>query len=196
MKDIKYYIELLNWHHTWIALNNHVRPKHNNDEANSDGEEEFYFIEVEASEDVPTQQSSEELSHVTRITSRRCRSYSDPSVPTEPPVSSTSHRHLDDNFIWPLRHSEGRRGKLRRHYNLKKSRGDGKKCRKVFGMENKHLWCTQCRWKKACVKFVDWGHMKKNLIPILIIGYDVISYGVCPIKTSNHIIVISLPREA
>jgi hypothetical protein len=24
------------------------------------------------------------------------------------------------------------------------------KCRKKFGMENKHQWCTQCKWKKAC----------------------------------------------
>ena len=28
-----------------------------------------------------------------------------------------------------------------------------KKCRKVYGINNKHLWCTQCRWKKACVRF-------------------------------------------
>jgi len=28
-----------------------------------------------------------------------------------------------------------------------------KKCRKVYGMTNKHLWCTQCRWKKACIRF-------------------------------------------
>ncbi|XP_038051323.1 zinc finger protein 704-like isoform X2 [Patiria miniata] len=30
---------------------------------------------------------------------------------------------------------------------------EGKKCRKVYGMERKDLWCTQCRWKKACVRF-------------------------------------------
>ena len=29
-----------------------------------------------------------------------------------------------------------------------------KKCRKVYGMSNKDLWCTQCRWKKACVRFL------------------------------------------
>ncbi|XP_066926024.1 zinc finger protein 704-like [Clytia hemisphaerica] len=28
-----------------------------------------------------------------------------------------------------------------------------KKCRKVYGMSNKDLWCTQCRWKKACARF-------------------------------------------
>ena len=28
-----------------------------------------------------------------------------------------------------------------------------KKCRKVYGLDSKHLWCTQCKWKKACVRF-------------------------------------------
>lgn len=35
-----------------------------------------------------------------------------------------------------------------------RTRGKGrKKCRKVYGMSNKKLWCTQCRWKKACARF-------------------------------------------
>ncbi|XP_069477355.1 zinc finger protein 704 [Ambystoma mexicanum] len=33
---------------------------------------------------------------------------------------------------------------------LRKPRGEGKKCRKVYGMENRDMWCTACRWKKAC----------------------------------------------
>ena len=36
--------------------------------------------------------------------------------------------------------------------SLSKRKGR-KKCRKVYGINNKHLWCTQCRWKKACVRF-------------------------------------------
>jgi hypothetical protein len=28
-----------------------------------------------------------------------------------------------------------------------------KKCRKVYGIDNKKSWCTQCRWKKACTRF-------------------------------------------
>ncbi|KAL5013204.1 hypothetical protein ScPMuIL_007474 [Solemya velum] len=39
--------------------------------------------------------------------------------------------------------------------NHKKSRGDVRKCRKVYGMENKDMWCTQCKWKKACTRFLD-----------------------------------------
>ncbi|XP_070533975.1 zinc finger protein 704-like [Ptychodera flava] len=37
----------------------------------------------------------------------------------------------------------------------KKVRGETKKCRKVYGMENRDMWCTQCKWKKACVRFID-----------------------------------------
>ncbi|OPJ83598.1 zinc finger protein 704 [Patagioenas fasciata monilis] len=35
-------------------------------------------------------------------------------------------------------------------FGLRKPRGEGKKCRKVYGMENRDMWCTACRWKKAC----------------------------------------------
>lgn len=31
---------------------------------------------------------------------------------------------------------------------------DGKKCRKVYGLEQRDLWCTQCKWKKACSRWV------------------------------------------
>ncbi|GAU94362.1 hypothetical protein RvY_06149-2 [Ramazzottius varieornatus] len=71
-----------------------------------------------------------------------------------------------------------RSSKLRRHYNewqsasapqadkysdlvspsgssshLSKKMRDIKKCRKVYGMENREQWCTQCKWKKACTRF-------------------------------------------
>ncbi|XP_046324186.1 zinc finger protein 704 [Marmota monax] len=39
--------------------------------------------------------------------------------------------------------------------SLRKPRGEGKKCRKVYGMENRDMWCTACRWKKACQRFID-----------------------------------------
>ncbi|XP_076840550.1 zinc finger protein 704 isoform X2 [Brachyhypopomus gauderio] len=38
---------------------------------------------------------------------------------------------------------------------IRKPRGEAKKCRKVYGMEKKDLWCTACRWKKACQRFTD-----------------------------------------
>ncbi|XP_071449259.1 zinc finger protein 704-like [Hetaerina americana] len=37
----------------------------------------------------------------------------------------------------------------------RKVRGETKKCRKVYGMEHRELWCTQCKWKKACSRFGD-----------------------------------------
>ncbi|XP_022255465.1 zinc finger protein 395-like [Limulus polyphemus] len=37
----------------------------------------------------------------------------------------------------------------------RKGRSEIRKCRKVYGMENKEQWCTQCRWKKACSRFVS-----------------------------------------
>ncbi|XP_038606186.1 SLC2A4 regulator [Tachyglossus aculeatus] len=37
----------------------------------------------------------------------------------------------------------------------RKPRGEAKKCRKVYGMENRDMWCTACRWKKACQRFLD-----------------------------------------
>uniref|UniRef100_A0A4W3JDV8 DUF4772 domain-containing protein n=1 Tax=Callorhinchus milii TaxID=7868 RepID=A0A4W3JDV8_CALMI len=36
-----------------------------------------------------------------------------------------------------------------------KVRGEAKKCRKVYGLENRSQWCTACRWKKACQRFHD-----------------------------------------
>ncbi|THD27398.1 Zinc finger protein [Fasciola hepatica] len=34
-------------------------------------------------------------------------------------------------------------------------RSDVKKCRKMYGIENRDQWCNQCRWKKACRRFPD-----------------------------------------
>ena len=36
---------------------------------------------------------------------------------------------------------------------IRRPRGDAKKCRKVYGMDHRELWCTQCKWKKACTRF-------------------------------------------
>ncbi|NXI41113.1 ZN395 protein, partial [Galbula dea] len=39
--------------------------------------------------------------------------------------------------------------------STRKIRGEAKKCRKVYGIEHRHQWCTACRWKKACQRFLD-----------------------------------------
>eukprot|EP00094_Tigriopus_californicus_P000193 TCALIF_00187-PA protein Name:"Similar to ZNF704 Zinc finger protein 704 (Homo sapiens)" AED:0.42 eAED:0.42 QI:0/0.5/0/0.8/0.75/0.8/5/0/238 len=38
---------------------------------------------------------------------------------------------------------------------IRRPRGDTKKCRKVYGMDQKESWCTQCKWKKACSRFSE-----------------------------------------
>lgn len=69
--------------------------------------------------------------------------------------------------VSPTHHHAGGTGEQRQHshtvlsspprgtVSLRKPRGEGKKCRKVYGMENRDLWCTACRWKKACQRFLD-----------------------------------------
>lgn len=37
----------------------------------------------------------------------------------------------------------------------RRSRGETRKCRKVYGMDSRDSWCTQCKWKKACTRFAD-----------------------------------------
>uniref|UniRef100_A0A6G1S8W1 Zinc finger protein 704 n=1 Tax=Aceria tosichella TaxID=561515 RepID=A0A6G1S8W1_9ACAR len=32
-------------------------------------------------------------------------------------------------------------------------RRGSRKCRKIYGMAQRQLWCTQCKWKKACSRF-------------------------------------------
>ncbi|KAF7704027.1 zinc finger protein 395a [Silurus meridionalis] len=43
----------------------------------------------------------------------------------------------------------------RTHCATRRVRGEAKKCRKVYGIEHRDQWCTACRWKKACQRFLD-----------------------------------------
>ncbi|KAK3538098.1 hypothetical protein QTP70_029788 [Hemibagrus guttatus] len=43
----------------------------------------------------------------------------------------------------------------RSHCATRRVRGEAKKCRKVYGIEHRDQWCTACRWKKACQRFLD-----------------------------------------
>lgn len=38
--------------------------------------------------------------------------------------------------------------------HVKRPRGENRKCRKVYGMERRDLWCIQCKWKKACSRYL------------------------------------------
>lgn len=39
--------------------------------------------------------------------------------------------------------------------SYRRIRSEAKKCRKVYGIEHRDQWCTACRWKKACQRFLD-----------------------------------------
>lgn len=152
------------------------RPKRATEEGYSDGEEDFYFNEIDLDEDecndsvfpsplalspTPTQ------SHFDMVKSP----WTEPGVETCP---SGYHSLQHPRFNWDVqtlahlsyapaaKASSGKTSPPARvqhhpshHTPLRKVRGESKKCRKVYGMENRHLWCTQCRWKKACVRFAD-----------------------------------------
>lgn len=46
--------------------------------------------------------------------------------------------------------------------SFRRIRGEAKKCRKVYGIEHRDQWCTACRWKKACQRFLDWGDGRRR----------------------------------
>lgn len=82
----------------------------------------------------------------------------------------------------------------------RKPRGEAKKCRKVYGMEKRDLWCTACRWKKACQRFTDWDlcftPLQNVLVPrterrcllhplrVNFMSWDVSVWGMWPFKMS------------
>lgn len=67
------------------------------------------------------------------------------SVPA--PIPQSPHKFLK---LSPRPHSPKMPNSPRR------VRGENKKCRKVYGMDQRAQWCTQCKWKKACSRFGDW----------------------------------------
>ncbi|KAG8011103.1 hypothetical protein GBF38_005762 [Nibea albiflora] len=63
---------------------------------------------------------------------------------------SVGEQWLQQNRLQPMSASPSRT-----HCSFRKGRGEAKKCRKVYGVERKDQWCTACRWKKACQRFLD-----------------------------------------
>ncbi|KAH8367464.1 hypothetical protein KR200_006605 [Drosophila serrata] len=68
-----------------------------------------------------------------------------------------NNSHSNSNGSNPLQHLAGQQAAAKHtpHSPGKRTRGENKKCRKVYGMEKRDQWCTQCRWKKACSRFGD-----------------------------------------
>ncbi|XP_072038010.1 zinc finger protein 704-like isoform X2 [Amphiura filiformis] len=84
-------------------------------------------------------------------------------TPSSPPHPNMRHKH---SLVEQRQHQhQAASPKTNQHFVIPpkagpagspvhaKIRSEGKKCRKVYGMDNRDLWCTQCRWKKACVRF-------------------------------------------
>ncbi|XP_030734979.2 zinc finger protein 395 isoform X1 [Globicephala melas] len=63
------------------------------------------------------------------------------SEPQQPPPAMKSHLIVTSS--------------PRAQSSTRKARGEAKKCRKVYGIEHRDQWCTACRWKKACQRFLD-----------------------------------------
>ena len=149
------------------------------------GEEEFYFDDIETSQQLKTQQQQYQSSKSPKLSSSAITipgQFTDMKEPTNTNWSNQQHLLSSDgnrinskpvsvikqvipviqptlgiqpftdnrNYleIAPSIIQKEIKQKRRKHSIGKK------KCRKVYGMSNKDLWCTQCRWKKACARFL------------------------------------------
>ncbi|XP_065610317.1 SLC2A4 regulator isoform X1 [Cyrtonyx montezumae] len=170
------------------GMQKHIRTAHLGRQADveqSDGEEDFYYTEL----DVDVDSLTDGLSSLTPVspTSSVPPAFPGPELPPfpspEPPLGSPRspppppglcHVHTDHAYQGcpsgptggekrpPGPPVTGPRSPALPSPALprppavpRKPRGEAKKCRKVYGMENRELWCTACRWKKACQRFLD-----------------------------------------
>lgn len=127
----------------------HVRKDHLNCDKTNDREEEFYYTEREVNESSPPPT----LSH---------RDMARP--PHEDPeyqrllVGCYRQQMLTGPINIPQSPHKLPKLSARPHSpktpaSPRRARGESKKCRKIYGMDHKDMWCTQCKWKKACSRF-------------------------------------------
>ncbi|KAH9491602.1 hypothetical protein Btru_031013 [Bulinus truncatus] len=74
---------------------------------------------------------------------------SPPQRPNRPTAQERLHQHQAQS---PKSSIPPTTFKVTQH---RRPRSEVRKCRKVYGMENRDQWCTQCKWKKACTRFID-----------------------------------------
>uniref|UniRef100_A0A2K6TQL1 SLC2A4 regulator n=1 Tax=Saimiri boliviensis boliviensis TaxID=39432 RepID=A0A2K6TQL1_SAIBB len=163
---------------TASEMQRHIRLVHLGRQAEpeqSDGEEDFYYTELDVGVDTLT----DGLSSLTPVSPTASMPPTFPRLelpelleapvlprPLQPParppplspvlstaVANPQSCHIDRVYQGGLTpaHLEPQPTEL----GGLKPRGDAKKCRKVYGMERRDLWCTACRWKKACQRFLD-----------------------------------------
>ncbi|XP_074598981.1 uncharacterized protein LOC141853513 [Brevipalpus obovatus] len=98
------------------------------------------------------------LSNTSSPSSKRFSSSSSSSSSTSPSSTTStsshhhSHHHHHNHHQWTSLLHQGSKATIS---SSRRSRTETRKCRKVYGMENRDSWCTQCKWKKACTRFVD-----------------------------------------
>ncbi|KAM6112885.1 SLC2A4 regulator [Pterocles gutturalis] len=160
------------------GMQKHIRTVHLGRKADleqSDGEEDFYYTEL----DVDVESLTDGLSSLTPVspTSSVPPAFPGPEpqgpAPPSPDLAPTSprsppappglcHVHTDHAYQGcpapprpPLPPAAPAVPPPKPPAVPRRPRGEAKKCRKVYGMENREMWCTACRWKKACQRFLD-----------------------------------------
>ncbi|XP_074041984.1 glucose transporter 4 enhancer factor [Leptinotarsa decemlineata] len=133
---------------TCEAIEAHIRQEHLKGKVCEDSEEEFYYTEIEIGQTSPPPT----LSHQDMARPF----HEDPDYQRQ--LVGSMRQSLLNNL--PLPQSPNKQIKLSPRPNSPKTpvsprrvRGENKKCRKIYGMDHKDQWCTQCKWKKACVRF-------------------------------------------
>ncbi|KAF7209989.1 zinc finger protein 704 isoform X2 [Nothobranchius furzeri] len=185
---------------TSSGIQRHIRTVHlgrNTESDYSDGEEDFYYSEIEVNVDSLTEGLSSltptspttagpppifppllsEVSCSEHTAVNGCQSHTS-SLLSQSAPSTLCHIRTDHAYQGPVSHvrtvsiGEKRQPAAGTHTTANKNhavitsvpkpapgarkpRGDAKKCRKVYGMEKRDMWCTACRWKKACQRFTD-----------------------------------------
>ncbi|KAM4891342.1 SLC2A4 regulator [Sylvia borin] len=161
------------------GMQKHIRTMHLGRKADleqSDGEEDFYYTELDVDVDALT----DGLSSLTPVspTSSVPPAFPGPEAPPPPalpildlalasPCSPPAppgrcHVHTDHAYQGcrtpprpPVSPTVPTPPPPKPPAVPRRPRGEAKKCRKVYGMEHREMWCTACRWKKACQRFLD-----------------------------------------
>uniref|UniRef100_A0A8C6T0L5 Si:rp71-79p20.2 n=1 Tax=Neogobius melanostomus TaxID=47308 RepID=A0A8C6T0L5_9GOBI len=185
---------------TSSGIQRHIRTVHlgrNSDSDYSDGEEDFYYSEIEVNMDSLTEGLSSltptspttvapppvfpsplfDVPHSAHINVNGSQSHA-PTLLSQSAPSTLCHIRTDHAYQGPVNPvrtvttverrlpAPSTHAAVTKTHALvtpatkatpgtRKPRGDAKKCRKVYGMEKKDMWCTACRWKKACQRFTD-----------------------------------------
>ncbi|XP_063039915.1 zinc finger protein 395a [Engraulis encrasicolus] len=119
--------------------------------------ESFWQVHCEHSYQAPAPPAPQ----ATLSASPACRWTPSLTVTPNKQAASFRNRSVSVGEQWLQNHSASSRSfpasasPPRGHCNTRKVRGEAKKCRKVYGIEHRDQWCTACRWKKACQRFVD-----------------------------------------